>query len=98
MKGIRLIGVVAAVLLLLAIGSGIAFAEQDEAGSTDPALSEAPAAEPGLEVAAARTATSQTFELPEGARETRIFAAPINYCDEARSTSGYRGRRVLPCV
>jgi RHS repeat-associated protein len=81
-KGIRLIGVVAAVLLLLAIGSGIALAEQDEADSTNPALSEAPAVEPGPEVVADRTATSQTFELPEGARETRIFAAPINYRDE----------------
>jgi len=80
-KGIRLIGVVAAVLLLLAIGSGIAFAEQDEAGSTDPALSEAPTAEPGPEVVADRTATSQTFELPEGARETRIYETPINYRD-----------------
>ena len=82
MKGIRLIGVVAAVLLLLAIGSGIAFAEQEEAGGTDPALSESPVAEPGPEVVGDRTATSQTFELPEGARETRIFAAPINYRDD----------------
>jgi RHS repeat-associated protein len=81
-KGIRLIGVVAAVLLLLAIGSGIAFAEQEEADNTDPTLSQAPAAEPGPEVVAERTATSQTFELPGGARETRIYAAPINYRDE----------------
>jgi RHS repeat-associated protein len=81
-KGIRLIGVVVAVLLLLAIGSGISFAEQDEADNTNPALSEAPTAEPGPEIEADRTATSQTFELPEGARETRIFAAPINYRDE----------------
>jgi RHS repeat-associated protein len=81
-KGIRLIGVVAAVLLLLAIGSGIAFAEQEEAGSTNPARSEAPAAEPGPEVVADRTATSQTFELPGGALETRVFPGPINYRDE----------------
>lgn len=82
LKGIRLIGVVAAVLLLLAIGSGIAFAEQDEADNTNPALSEVPIAVPGPEVVADRTATSQTFELPEGARETRIYASPINYRDE----------------
>ena len=82
MKGIRLIGVVAAVLLLLVIGSGIAFAEQEEADNTNPTLSEAPAAEPGPEVVADRTATSQTFELPGGAREARIYAAPINYRDE----------------
>lgn len=82
MKGIRLIGVVAAVLLLLAVGSGIAFAEQEEAGNTDPALSEVSAAEPGPEVVADRTATSQTFELPGGALETRIFPSAINYRDE----------------
>jgi RHS repeat-associated protein len=81
-KGIRLIGVVAAVLLLLAIGSGIAFAEQDEAGGTDPALSEAPAAEPGIEIVADRTANSETFRLPDGERETRIYAEPVNYNDE----------------
>ena len=82
MKGIRLIGVVAAVVLLLAIGSGIAFAEQEEADNTDPTLSAAPTTEPGPEVVADRTATSQTFELPGGAREARIYAAPINYRDE----------------
>ena len=82
MKGIRLTGIVAAVLLLPAIGSGIAFAEQDEADNIHPALSEAPAAEPGPEVVADRTATSQTFELPGGAREARIYASPINYRDE----------------
>ena len=82
MKGTRIIGVVAAVSLLLAIGSGIAFAEQEDAGKTNPALSEAPVSEPGTEIAADRSATSQTFELPGGAREARIYAAPINYRDE----------------
>ncbi len=81
MKGIRLIGVVAAVLLLLAIGSGIALAEQDEASDTNPALYEPPVAEPGPEVIADRTATSQTFHLPNGALETRIFENPVNYRD-----------------
>jgi len=80
-KGIRLIGVVAAVLLLLAIGSGIAFAGQDEAGNTNPALSAPPQADPGVEVVADRTATSQTFRLPNGALETRIFENPVNYRD-----------------
>jgi RHS repeat-associated protein len=79
-KGIRLIGALAAVLLALC--SGIALAEQGEPSETNPALSEAPAADPGPEVVADRTATSETFELPEGARETRIYAAPINYRDE----------------
>lgn len=81
MKGIRLIGVVAAVLLLLAIGSGIAFAEQDEPDNSNPALSEAPAAEPGTEIAADRTANSETFRLPSGERETRVYAEAVNYED-----------------
>jgi RHS repeat-associated protein len=69
-------------LLLLAIGSGIALGEQDEVGSTNPSLSEPPPANPGPELVAERTATSQTFELSDGARETRIYASPINYRDE----------------
>jgi RHS repeat-associated protein len=84
-KGLRVTAIVAVVLLLLAISAGIAFAAQDEAGdpnNTDPALSESPIAEPGPEVVADRTATSQTFELPGGALEARIFASPINYRDE----------------
>jgi RHS repeat-associated protein len=81
-KGIRLIGVVAAVLLLLAIGSGIAFAEQDDAGDINPALSAPPQADPGVEVVADRTATSQTFRFPDGALETRIFENPVNYRDD----------------
>ncbi len=81
MKGIRLIAAVAIVMLALAATS-IALAEQDEPSEPNPALSEAPAADPGPEVIADRTATSQTFELPEGARETRIYSSPINYRDE----------------
>jgi RHS repeat-associated protein len=67
--------------MLLVLGSGIALAEQNEAGAENSALSAPPAPNPGSEVAAARTATSQTFQLPDGARETRIFANPINYRD-----------------
>ncbi len=81
MKGIRLIAAIAAVLLVLT-GASIAFAEQDESGETNPALSEAPTAKPGSEVVSERTATSQTFELPDGELETRIFGSPINYRDE----------------
>lgn len=81
MKGIRLIAALAAVLLALAVTS-IALAEQGGVSETNPALSEAPLAEPGPELIGKRTATSQTFELPGGARETRIYASPINYRDE----------------
>jgi RHS repeat-associated protein len=80
-KGIRLIAAVVVALFALAATS-IALAEQDEPGESNPTLFEAPVAEPGPEVIADRTATSQTFELPEGARETRIYAAPINYRDD----------------
>jgi len=66
---------------LLLIGTGIAWAEQDEAGDANPALSEGPVAEPGPEIVADRTATSQTFRLPDGQLETRIFESPINYRD-----------------
>lgn len=35
----------------------------------------------GPELIGKRTATSQTFSLDSGARETRVYAAPINYRD-----------------
>lgn len=82
MKGIRLIWAVAAVLLLLAVGSGIALAEQEEAGEANPVLSELPTAEPGPEVSADRTANSQTFDLPNNGLETRVYADPINYRED----------------
>jgi RHS repeat-associated protein len=63
--------------MLLSIGSGIALAEQDETSATDT-----PSAVPAGEVVAERTATSQTFHLPDGGLETRVFANPINYRDE----------------
>jgi RHS repeat-associated protein len=75
-KGIRLIGVVAAVLLLLAIGSSIALAAQDEGegqGATSPAAE--------AEVLPDRTADSETLTLPGGQLETRIYPDPINYLD-----------------
>jgi len=69
-------------LLLLAIGSGIAFAEQDEAEQPNGALSTPPEAEPGPEIKADRTANSQTFRLEDGGLETRVYADPINYRDQ----------------
>jgi RHS repeat-associated protein len=35
----------------------------------------------GVEIASARTATSDTFRLPDGSREARIYEMPINYED-----------------
>jgi RHS repeat-associated protein len=36
-----------------------------------------------VELPADRTATTKTFSLLDGARETRVFQAPVNYRDEA---------------
>lgn len=78
MKGTRLIAAMLGTLLLL--GSSIALAAGEEPGSApDPALSAAPEPEPGPEIVTARTAHSQTFSLEDGARETRIYANPINF-------------------
>jgi RHS repeat-associated protein len=79
-KGIRLVA--ALVVMLLALGSGIAFAEQDDsAQATDPVLSSPPAADPGPEVIADRTANSQTFRLPSGELQARVYESPVNYLD-----------------
>jgi RHS repeat-associated protein len=52
-------------------------------GATDPVepdqSSQAPAPPDGPELVAKRTANSETFALPGGERETRIYQAPINY-------------------
>ena len=75
MKGIRLVAF--ALVMLLAVGSGIAFAKQDEGSEPDQALSAAP--DPGIEIVAERTADSRTFRLPDGALRTQLFETPINY-------------------
>jgi len=72
-------------VLLLALCSGITFAYGDDSQSTsaDEVVLSAPPSDPlGSELEAKRTATSETFLLPDGARETRIYASPINYWDE----------------
>lgn len=75
MKGIRLVAFV--LVMLFVVGSGIAFAEQDDGSA--PTLSPAPAPELGPEVASERTATSRTFRLSDGALRKQIFETPINY-------------------
>jgi RHS repeat-associated protein len=79
LKGIRLVAFV--LFILLAVTSSIAFAEQDDGSEPDPTLSAAPVADPGTEIVADRTANSETFRLPDGERETRIYAEPVNYED-----------------
>jgi RHS repeat-associated protein len=82
-KGIRLIGFM--LFMLLAVGSGVAFAEQEDAGNEPDAaaLSAGPEPSEGVELAAKRTATSQTFLLPDEQLETRVYASPVNYKDSA---------------
>lgn len=81
MKGIRFVAF--ALVMLLAVSSGIAFAEQskpaDEAGPLSAALEESE----GVEIPTKRTATSETFRLSGGELETRVFDSPINYKDSS---------------
>ncbi len=73
------------VALLLLLFSGIALAASEGGApgeSPDTALSEPPSNAPGPELEGKRTATSQTFALPDGSRETRIYQTPVNYKDE----------------
>jgi DNA-binding beta-propeller fold protein YncE len=84
MRRLRL--AVATVVALLAVGAGMAVAQQDDAESESSQTADsqpgAPAApDPDTEVTSARTATSKTYRLSGGRLETRIYAAPVNYRD-----------------
>jgi RHS repeat-associated protein len=76
----------AAVLIALTlITASIALAYADDglgAESEQTAVDAPPSAPGGPELENKRTATSQTYLLPGGERETRIYAAPINYRDD----------------
>jgi RHS repeat-associated protein len=80
LKSIRLL--VAALAVLIICGTGIAFAAQDDSESTPaaPQLS-SPPLDTGVELKSERTATSDTYLLPDGARETRVYSSPVNYRD-----------------
>jgi hypothetical protein len=85
MQGIRLLAAVLATLVVC--GTGIALGAQgdsegDVEGTVAPqTLSAPPENDPGVELASKRTATSETFRLPGGALQTRVFETPINYRD-----------------
>ena len=81
MQGMRL--VVAMLTMAFALGCGIAFAaaEENDSDPSGTALLAAPDPEPGIELKAERTATSETYRLPSGALETRIYESPIHYRD-----------------
>jgi RHS repeat-associated protein len=65
--------------LLLGVCSGFALAADDSQQETGVVGIPDPE---GAEIAADRTATFQTFQLPNGSREARIFESPVNYRDE----------------
>jgi len=68
----------AAIVLAVLISGGVA------SGEDTPQVEEsASASEPGVELSNLRTATSSTYELPDGQRETRLFEVPVNYRDES---------------
>jgi RHS repeat-associated protein len=65
-------------LLGLLVFAGLALASDETTSQSgdDPA-----SAVEAIELPAKRTAISSTFELPSGAREARIYQAPVNYRD-----------------
>lgn len=69
--------------LLLLVGTGLALAADDPGAEPLPAAESASA--PVEEIPGLRTATSRTYELSNGARETRVFESPINF----RSDGGH---------
>jgi RHS repeat-associated protein len=64
-------------LFLLAAGIGTAIAQEEAVPTSTP-----PAAIEPKELLGHRTATSNTFALPDGTLETRIYEVPVNYRDE----------------
>jgi RHS repeat-associated protein len=75
LKGIKLVGALLAALVIL--GSSIALAAQEEVGAQN-----AGSLSPEAEGLVDRTANSETFSLPDGQVETRIYPEPVNYRDE----------------
>lgn len=73
----------AALVMLLVFLCGLALAAEDETNEPigSAALSAAPVPPDGSELVAKRTATSETYLLPGGSRETRIYEAPIHFKD-----------------
>jgi RHS repeat-associated protein len=85
-RGTRLLPPTAVLPVLILLGAALlAFAglasatgNPSSANQVNSSTSNTPR---GIELPAARTETSDTFELPDGAREARIYEAPINYRD-----------------
>jgi RHS repeat-associated protein len=79
---IRLRWIVAVAIAMLVLGTGAALgADDDSSAQKSAALSEAPSSIEGVKLPGETTATSETFRLPGGERETRIYESPVNYRD-----------------
>jgi RHS repeat-associated protein len=79
---IKLFGLILAVVVALCSSIALAYAADSGDGASEAEnLSAAPSDPDGVELKGERTATSQTFQLQDGSRETRVFEAPINYQD-----------------
>lgn len=81
MRGLRLVA--AMLTVVLACGAGVALGEQSSNTPQPPIpagdLSSPPSQTPGVELTSKRTASSETFRLPGGALQTRIYESPIHY-------------------
>ena len=81
-RPIKLFALILAVLVGLCSSIAIAYGDDAPSPEPDEVASSAPPSEPeGTELKDERTATSQTFLLPDGSREARIYDTPINYRD-----------------
>ncbi len=72
------------VMVLLTLCCGVALASGEDSPGAEPGGTalDAPPSEPaGVELEDKRSATSQTFLLPDGALETRLYESPVNYQD-----------------
>jgi RHS repeat-associated protein len=76
----RTLVLVLGLVLLFALSGGIGIASGQEEESVD--AGPAAASPAGVELPGHRTATSNTFELPDGSLEARIYETPVNYRDE----------------
>jgi RHS repeat-associated protein len=82
-----ILSTIALSLLVLGLSCGLALAAggtpdrlpSPNEGSPDAGSPQEPE---GVEIKSARTATSDTYQLPDGSRETRLYAASVNYKDE----------------
>jgi RHS repeat-associated protein len=74
--------ITAAVFLASCCGAALASGEDLPGGEPDAAALAAPSGKPaGTELASERSEISQTFQLPDGELETRLYESPINYLD-----------------